>query len=51
MRLLSLAEVLALHHRLIEQTGGVGGLRDLGFSRPHWLSRVKPLETRIFTRA
>jgi len=30
MRWLSLAEVLALHRRLIEQTGGVGGLRDLG---------------------
>ena len=30
MRWLSLAEVLALHRRLIEQTAGVGGLRDLG---------------------
>jgi len=30
MRWLSLAEVLELHRRLIEQTGGMPGLRDLG---------------------
>ena len=30
MRYLSLAEVLELHRRIIEQTGGAGGLRDLG---------------------
>ncbi len=30
MRYLSLAEVLELHGRIIEQTGGAGGLRDLG---------------------
>jgi death-on-curing protein len=30
VRYLALAEVLELHHRLIESTGGAGGLRDLG---------------------
>jgi len=30
VRYLSLAEVLELHRRIIEQTGGAGGLRDLG---------------------
>src|ERR1041385_5154493 len=30
MRLLSLAEVLELHRRVIEQAGGSMGLRDLG---------------------
>ena len=30
MRWLSLAEVLELHRRLIEQTTGMPGLRDLG---------------------
>ena len=30
MRSLSLAEVLELHRRLIEQSGGMPGLRDLG---------------------
>ena len=30
MRYLTLGEVLALHQRLLEQTGGGGGLRDLG---------------------
>ena len=30
MRWLSLAEVLELHRRLMEQTGGLQGLRDLG---------------------
>ena len=30
MRLLSLSEVLTLHHRLIEHTGGARGIRDLG---------------------
>ena len=29
MRWLSLAEVLELHRRLMEQTGGLQGLRDL----------------------
>jgi death-on-curing protein len=40
MRWLSLAEVLELHRRLIEQTGGLPGLRDLGLlegslAQPH----------------
>ncbi len=40
MRWLSLAEVLELHRRLIEQTGGMPGLRDLGLlesslAQPH----------------
>lgn len=30
MRYLALAEVLALHRRIIQQTGGSGGVRDLG---------------------
>lgn len=30
MRHLSLAEVLELHQRVLEQTGGVSGVRDLG---------------------
>jgi hypothetical protein len=30
VRYLSLGEVLELHRRIIEQTGGAGGLRDLG---------------------
>ena len=30
MRHLALAEVLELHHRILEQTGGVSGVRDLG---------------------
>jgi len=30
VRYLSLAEVLELHRRIIEQTGGASGLRDLG---------------------
>ena len=30
MRYLSLAEVLDLHGRVISQTGGASGLRDLG---------------------
>ena len=40
MRWLSLAEVLKLHRRLIEQSGGMPGLRDLGLlesslAKPH----------------
>ena len=40
MRWLSLAEVLELHRRLIEQSGGLPGLRDLGLleaclAQPH----------------
>ena len=40
MRWLSLAEVLELHRRLIEQSGGMPGLRDLGLlesslAQPH----------------
>ncbi|MFO7628367.1 MAG: type II toxin-antitoxin system death-on-curing family toxin [Prochlorococcaceae cyanobacterium] len=40
MRWLSLAEVLELHRRLIEQSGGLAGLRDLGLleaslAQPH----------------
>jgi len=40
MRWLSLAEVLDLHRRLIEQSGGMPGLRDLGLleaslAQPH----------------
>ncbi|MEX0587775.1 MAG: type II toxin-antitoxin system death-on-curing family toxin [Cyanobium sp.] len=40
MRWLSLAEVLELHRRLIEQSGGMAGLRDLGLleaslAQPH----------------
>jgi death-on-curing protein len=40
MRWLSLAEVLELHRRLIEQCGGMPGLRDLGLleaslAQPH----------------
>ena len=40
MRWLSLAEVLELHRCLIEQTGGMPGLRDLGLleasiAQPH----------------
>ena len=30
MRWLHLAEVLELHRRLIQQSGGMSGLRDLG---------------------
>ncbi len=30
MRHLSLSEVLDLHHMIIEQTGGLSGVRDLG---------------------
>ncbi len=30
MRFLSLREVLDLHRRLIDQTGGAAGVRDLG---------------------
>ena len=30
MRYLTLAEVLDLHRRVIEQTGGADGIRDLG---------------------
>jgi death-on-curing protein len=30
MRYLTLAEVLALHHRLMQESGGPSGLRDLG---------------------
>jgi death-on-curing protein len=30
MRYLTLAEVLDLHHRVIEQSGGADGVRDLG---------------------
>ena len=30
MRWLDLAEVLELHRRLIQQSGGMSGLRDLG---------------------
>ena len=32
MRWLHLAQVLELHRRLIQQSGGMAGLRDLGFS-------------------
>ena len=32
MRWLRLAVVLELHRRLIQQSGGMAGLRDLGFS-------------------
>ena len=40
MRWLSLAEVLELHRRLIDQSGGIPGLRDLGLleaslAQPH----------------
>jgi death-on-curing protein len=31
MRWLQLAEVLELHRRLIDQSGGMAGIRDLGF--------------------
>jgi prophage maintenance system killer protein len=30
MRLLTLIEVLELHHRVIEQSGGAVGFRDMG---------------------
>jgi len=30
MRYLTLAEVLDLHHRIIEQSGGASGVRNLG---------------------
>lgn len=30
MRYLTLAEILELHHRVIEQSGGAHGIRDLG---------------------
>ena len=30
MRYLTLAEVVELHRRLLEATGGAGGIRDLG---------------------
>jgi len=30
VRFLTLIEVLALHHRVIEQSGGAFGIRDLG---------------------
>ena len=30
MRYLGLSEVVELHRRLLEQTGGAGGIRDLG---------------------
>ena len=30
MRFLSLSEVLDLHRKLIDQTGGAAGVRDLG---------------------
>ena len=30
MRYLTLAEVLDLHRRIIEQSGGAGGVRELG---------------------
>jgi death-on-curing protein len=32
MRHLSLAELVELHRRLIEQSGGAGGIRDLGLA-------------------
>ena len=32
MRFLSLAELLELHHRIIEQSGGADGIRDLGLA-------------------
>ena len=30
MRFLTLAETLELHRRILEQTGGLSGVRDLG---------------------
>lgn len=30
MRLLSVEEIIILHHKLIEQTGGSFGVRDVG---------------------
>lgn len=40
MRYLTLAEVLDLHRRVIEQSGGADGVRELGgVSNPLWLSR------------
>ncbi|HMO16291.1 MAG TPA: type II toxin-antitoxin system death-on-curing family toxin [Pirellulaceae bacterium] len=32
MRILSLAELIELHHRIIEQSGGADGIRDLGLA-------------------
>ncbi len=32
MRYLTFAELIELHHRIIEQSGGAGGIRDLGLA-------------------
>jgi death-on-curing protein len=32
MRYLTLAELLEFHHRIIEQSGGADGIRDLGLA-------------------
>jgi death-on-curing protein len=32
MRYLALAELLELHRRIVEQSGGGGGIRDLGLA-------------------
>jgi len=32
MRFLTLAELIELHHRIIEQSGGADGIRDLGLA-------------------
>ena len=55
MRWLHLAEVLELHRRLIQQSGGMAGLRDLGLleaslAQPRQifcLLPLKPPEVRI----
>ena len=50
MRWLTLAEVLALHRQLIEQSGGSEGLRDLGLLESAWLSRGRASPARICTQ-
>ena len=42
MRFLALGEVVELHRRLLAQSGGGSGLRDLGLLSPRWPSLARP---------
>ncbi|WP_071990914.1 type II toxin-antitoxin system death-on-curing family toxin [Picosynechococcus sp. NKBG15041c] len=56
MRLLTLIEVLTLHHRVIEQSGGAFGIRDLGLlesaiAQPRMTFSVEELYPSLLAKA
>ncbi|WP_045442264.1 type II toxin-antitoxin system death-on-curing family toxin [Picosynechococcus sp. NKBG042902] len=56
MRFLTLIEVLALHHRVIEQSGGAFGIRDLGLlasaiAQPRMTFSGEDLYSSLFEKA